>query len=194
MSTAKEQGFEDFDYAALCATIESLAAEYERLPHVSLTEMRPSPESRKLLKALNVAVSALDDRAEAELPPGFDLRPVVLVRRALGALHTLTLGGYYSPFRGRADASPASVRAYAASRTVMEEAVRIARHLRDHGPDRPRVDRLVAAVGPRRALESLAKDLDDLLVLIEPELSDEARAEIRTAASLLSRNAPSVAR
>lgn len=194
MSSADAQRVEDFDYVELCTSVESFFEDYERLPHINLSEMHPSDEARRRLKALNEAVAALTDRADSELPAGFDLRPVVLVRQALATLHRVTLGGYYSPFRGRTDANPESLAAYDRSRTAMLEAVTLARRLRDHEPNRPRVERLVAAVGARRALELLASDLNELRRLIDSELPDDARAELHAAANLVARSAVVVAR
>lgn len=195
MSGTDVQGVEDFDYAELCEKIEGFAADFDGLPRLNLAEMKPSPDSRSRLKALHEAANLLFERAEAELPPGWDLKPVVLARNAIMGVRSVSMGGYYSPFRGRSDASPESIRAYADARKTMKEAVRLAQRLRDCGPDVPRIHRLVEAVGRRRALKQLANDLEDLLTLLEDSaLADDARAELRTAANLVSRNAANVPR
>jgi len=44
---------------------------------------------------------------------------------------------------------------------------------------------LIESVGPKQALNQLAKDARDLLALIKDELDEDSRAALRTAANLI---------
>jgi len=174
---------EAVDYAALAKTIESLAAAYEEeVPRLEYERLRPTPEDRAKVRTREEAAQALLERAEEELPPGMDLLPVSLARRALIGVTSECRSLLYQELRrDRFKRLPKGPDRGAA---LMEQAVESARRLRDHGPEMRRAERLVESLGSKRALESVANDLRDLSDTVET-LDEQGRHELRIASDLI---------
>ncbi|HET8894903.1 MAG TPA: hypothetical protein VFM96_12490 [Gaiellaceae bacterium] len=152
------------------------------MPRLEYEKLRPTPEDRAKVRDREEAARSLLDRAEEALPPGMDLLPVSLARRALigvtSECHSLL---YQDLRRDRFKRLPKAPDRGAA---LMQQAVELARRLRDHGPELRRAERLVESLGSKRALETFASDLNELSDAVE-SLDEQGRHELRIASDLV---------
>jgi len=125
-------GREEIDFVALTAKIEELALAFGALPHLDYSKLKPNKEDRAKLKTLHGKALALFERADAELPPDLDLRPIKLARLAIGAVESDSYLTLNSLRRNKPQTSSGGERFLRAGQT-MQEAVDSARRLRDHG-------------------------------------------------------------
>lgn len=174
---------ETVDYMALAETIERLAAAYdEQVPRLEYEKLRPTPEDRAKVRTRDGAARSLLERAEEVLPPGMDLLPVSLARRALIGVTSECHSLLYQDLRR--DRFKRLSKAPDRGAALMQQAVESARRLRDHGPEIRRAQRLVESLGSKGALESVVRDLRELSDAVE-SLDEQGRHELRIAADLV---------
>lgn len=186
------------DYAQLAATIERLVAAFNDLPPIDIGRMKATKEDRAMLDQREKQLSQLWEDSEGELPQGWDIAVVNVVRSGLfqagSACHDAK---YRLRGEGPHDLSR-SADTYARVTRELQMAVYTARDLRDRGPSLSHAERLLTMTGSARdALAELAKDVREILAAVGQEgidLDEETRAGVVTAASLLDGAADSLKR